>query len=50
MVNKNIKKIALILGDFISPNFFMVFYKKVIAIHFLKMYFKYILYRQINKV
>ncbi|WP_228142198.1 hypothetical protein, partial [Acinetobacter pittii] len=22
MVNKNIKKIALILGDFISPNFF----------------------------
>ncbi|WP_250541039.1 hypothetical protein, partial [Acinetobacter pittii] len=23
MVNKNIKKIALILGDFISPNFFM---------------------------
>jgi len=25
LVNKNIKKIALILGDFISPNFFMVF-------------------------
>ncbi|WP_252365686.1 hypothetical protein, partial [Acinetobacter pittii] len=28
----------------------MVFYKKIIAINFLKMYFKYILYSQINKV
>ncbi|WP_250541042.1 hypothetical protein, partial [Acinetobacter pittii] len=27
-----------------------VFIKKVIAINFLKMYFKYILYSQINKV
>ncbi|MBJ9723182.1 hypothetical protein I5515_15400 [Acinetobacter calcoaceticus] len=33
-----------------SPNSLMVFYSKSIAINFLKMYFKYILYSQINKV
>ncbi|NUF36314.1 hypothetical protein HUN22_01395 [Acinetobacter lactucae] len=39
---KILKKIALILGGFYIPYFFYGFYEKVIAINFLKMYFKYI--------
>ncbi|WP_407640858.1 hypothetical protein [Acinetobacter calcoaceticus] len=50
MANNFLRYISFKLGNFIFPNFFMVFYKKSIAIVFLKMYFKYILYSQINKV